>query len=501
MFSFVQSVSLIGIEAIGVSVEVDVSNGLPKECLTGLPDASIKESKNRIRTGLKNSGFKYPAQVVTINLAPADLHKEGTMYDLPIAIGILQATGQISIAEKSVLYVGELSLKGEIKPVRGVVSICHFAMKQGVKYVMIPRENLEEASLISGVIPVPISTLSELIDLDFSRFQPRESAMVGKIVVDSDLKDVRGQFMAKRALEIAASGYHNILLIGSPGSGKTMLIKRLPSILPLMSMDESIETYKVYSICRRSGMQNQFQIARPFRSPHHSISHVGLVGGGKAPQPGEMSLAHNGVLFLDELPEFNRLSIEALRQPLEDQKIQISRANFSVEFPARVLFSAAMNPCPCGYYQDSRTACRCHPQMVSHYWKKISGPLLDRVDIVIDVPRVTGEDFTTPFSVSESSEIVRERVSRCWEVQAGRFGYQGKCNAQMTVQEISKFCELNEPSQLFLRDAVNMGVLTGRSYHKVVRLARTIADMAGRDQIEYSDVAEAMQYRPSRELS
>jgi magnesium chelatase family protein len=479
---------------------VDVSNGLPKECLTGLPDASIKESKNRIRTALKNSGFKYPPQVVTINLAPADLHKEGTMYDLPIAVGILQSTGQTVISEASVLYVGELSLKGEVKPIRGVVPICHFALKQGIKYVVIPQDNLEEASLISGVIPVPISSLNELIDLDFSKFQSRPSAIVGTSSCIGDLSDVRGQFMAKRALEIAATGYHNILLIGSPGSGKTMLIKRLPSILPLMSMEESIETYKVYSVYRRSGVPTQFQTSRPFRSPHHSISHVGLVGGGKSPQPGEISLAHNGVLFLDELPEFNRLSIESLRQPLEDQKIHISRANFSVEFPARVLFAAAMNPCPCGYHQDARTACRCHPQLVRHYWKKISGPLLDRVDMVIDVPRVTGEDFSTDFSVSESSEVVRERVSKCWDIQASRFGRVAKCNAQMSVQDIAQFCELDGPSQVLLRDAVNMGILTGRSYHKVVRLARTIADMAGRDHIEYVDVAEAMQYRPSREL-
>jgi len=500
MFSFVQSVSLIGIEAVGVSVEVDVSNGLPRECLTGLPDASIKESKNRIRTALKNSGFQYPAKVVTINLAPADLHKEGTIYDLPIAVGILQATEQVNLVEKSIIFVGELSLKGEVKPVRGIVSICHFALRNGVKYVMIPNDNLEEASLISGIIPIPISNLSELVEFDFSRFQSRDSRMSPEASFDVDFKEVRGQFMAKRALEIAASGYHNVLLIGSPGSGKTMLIKRLPSILPLMSLDESIETYKIYSIYKRTGLPAHFQTSRPFRSPHHSISHVGLVGGGKSPQPGEMSLAHNGVLFLDELPEFNRLSIEALRQPLEDQKIQISRANFSVEFPARVLFSAAMNPCPCGYYQDTRTACRCHPNIVKQYWKKISGPLLDRVDIVIDVPRVTGEDFATDFSVSESSDAVRERVSACWTIQENRFGRRGKCNSQMSVKDIALWCELDGPSQSFLKDAVNMGVLTGRSYHKVVRLARTIADIAGRGHIEYADVAEAMQYRPSRDL-
>jgi len=491
MLSLVQSVSLIGIDALGVMVEVDVANGLPKEHLTGLPDASIKESRNRVKTAIKNSGYKYPPQVYTINLAPADLHKEGTLYDLPIAVGILQATGQIDIPEVAVLYVGELSLKGEVKPVRGVVSICHFALNSGIKYVVVPRDNVAEASLISGVIPVPVDHLSDFKELDFSQYHPRSAEMVFSDPILPDLSEVKGQFLAKRALEISASGYHNILFIGSPGSGKTMLVKRLPSLLPVMSLEESVETYKIHSVYRRSASRLEFRRSRPFRSPHHSISHVGLVGGGKFPQPGEISLAHNGILFLDELPEFNRLSIEALRQPLEDHKIHISRANFSVEFPSGFLFASAMNPCPCGYFNDSRTACRCHPKLVQQYWKKISGPLLDRIDIVIEVPRVSGDDFTSSGRVGETSACVRERVERCWEIQSKR----SVRNSQMTVSQIALVCRLPLEAQEVLRRSIDSGLLTGRSYHKVVRLARTIADMAGREDILTSDVMEALQYR------
>lgn len=422
MLSTITSATLYGINAIEVNIEVDASNGLPKEYITGLPDTTIKESKSRIKAAIKNTGYNYPPKVFTINLAPADLHKEGPLFDLPIALGILNATDQIELPEENAFYFGELSLDGRIKGVKGCISICHLALQKKITTLYVPTDNLEEACLIPGLTIIPVSHLNQF---KTQRFDTPIISTTKKATqtphMPLELNDVKGQAAGKRVLEIAAAGRHNLLLIGSPGCGKSMLIKRLPDLLPPMSTNEAIETFMIQSINPKNKDTLAFSYKRPIRAPHHSISHVALVGGGKVPQPGEMSMAHNGILFLDELPEFQRLALEALRQPLEDKHIQINRANFEIEYPANFMLAAAMNPCPCGFYNDPKRDCRCHPSSVKRYWKKVSGPILDRIDIILELGRLEKGDLHQKQSDVYTTSNTADRIKKTIKTQHKRY--------------------------------------------------------------------------------
>lgn len=494
MLSRVFSGTLLGIQALKVTVEVDATQGLPGEIIVGLPDAVIRESKNRIRHALRNAGFSYPIKSYTINLAPADLKKEGSFFDLPIAIGILHTTKQIT-AREDTLYVGELNLNGDLLSIRGSISLCEMAKKEGFKRIVLPYECAGHAQLIEGIDIIPIKHLRDLYDVESGHKEPEPFPKIIQAERHSplDFSDVKGQRAAKRLLEIAAAGHHNVLLSGSPGSGKTMLLKRFVGILPELSVEEAIECYKIRSLIS-SQIPSSLERERPFRNPHHSISYAGLVGGGSNPRPGEISLAHQGVLFLDELPEFYRNAIEVLRQPLEDHKITITRAHFLAEFPAKFILLAAMNPCKCGYYKDPITPCSCVPTQVASYWKKLSGPLLDRIDLMLSVTRLTHSDLEAPRSVGESSKQIKERVIAARDRQ---FQRQGKfqLNAHLSPQEIENYCPIPKESQAHFAKAMETGFLSGRSYHKVLKIARTIADLEASDTLKHAHVLEAMQYR------
>jgi magnesium chelatase family protein len=497
MLVTVKSATLRGIDAVEIDVEVDAAHGgLPGEALVGLPDTVIRESKNRIRSALKNSGFKYPLKFYTINLAPAEIPKEGPLFDVPIAVGILQATEQFPLKEKT-LFVGELSLNGDIKPIRGAISICHAAAQLGYTHLVLPYDNASECSLIEAITLVPVKNMQDIQHFLENRYTfPNIAPKTAEThpITHPDFKEVMGQSAAKRALEIAAAGGHNVLFIGPPGSGKTMLLKRLPGIMPELTMDECIETTKIHSIALKSGLKHVFNTQRPFRTPHHSVSYAGLIGGGSNPMPGEISLAHHGILFLDELPEFPRNVLEVLRQPLEDKKITISRANASIEYPADCLFVAAMNPCPCGYYGDTKTSCTCHKEQIKKYWKKISGPILDRIDLILTVPRLNKTDlFHTPSdNDAYASTSIKARVLKARETQTCR---QNTTNGNLTAGDIQTVCPITPDIQEVLASAIDKGLLSGRSYTKVVKVARTIADLEHSDAIKLGHVMEAIQYR------
>jgi magnesium chelatase family protein len=506
MLTKVYSASIVGLSAAPIEVEVDISSGLPAVIVVGLPDTAVQEARERVKSAIKNSNAVFPRNRVAVNLAPADLPKIGTHYDLPIAISILLNSGQIFFDASDKLFVGELALDGNIRPVSGILPITLMAKQLGFKTMFIPKENAKEANLVEGITIIPVESLLQLIGYlqNLIKIDPVKSADWASMlkVPDSvfDMKLIKGQESAKRAMEIAAAGGHNLLLSGPPGTGKTLLARALPSILPKLTVEEVLEITKIYSVSGLLNRNKNIITTRPFRSPHHTSSGIALVGGGSTPKPGEISLAHRGVLFLDEFPEFSRSVLENLRQPLEDGVVTVARAAATVTFPAQFTLVAAQNPCPCGYYSDPTRACICTPSQIMKYQKKISGPLLDRIDLCVEVGRIEYEKLASD-ATAEASKNIQGRVQKARDIQTKRFKkiHNVKTNSEMTIKEIKEFCQLRETEQEFMKTAVVKMYLSARSYHRVLKLARTVADLEGSPVITVNHLAESLQYRPKVE--
>ena len=508
MLANAQTCAVVGLDGFVVQVEVDISPGLPVFNIVGLPDAAVQEAKERVRAALRNSGCEFPLRRITVNLAPADLKKEGPAYDLPIAVCMLLSSGQIDSVPERAVFLGELSLEGALRHTKGILAMVSVARDQGYTSVFVPTIDADEASLVEDIKVYPVSSLRHLIEhlRCESEIQPLDDD-VWQTVDDTtvhyemDLSNVRGQEHAKRALEVAAAGFHNLIFNGPPGSGKTLLARCLPSILPRMAQQEALEVTKIYSVNGALPAGNPLVLQRPFRSPHYTISNAGLVGGGRTLRPGEITMSHRGVLFLDELPEFSHTALESLRQPLEDKVVTISRVSGSITYPASFMLVAAMNPCPCGYHTHPTKECTCSPSTVARYQKRISGPLLDRVDVFVEVPPVEYEKLVEDQQAEDSSRP-RLRVEQARAIQGKRFKECGFfCNSEMGPAEVWKFCQLDEGAKGLLQTATQRLNLSARAFHRILKVSRTIADLEGSEGINIAHLAEALQYRPRTAVS